>query len=138
MLVIRGFTVLFFFFQAEDGIRDLYVTGVQTCALPISRRRAGETPGPGAAVSGGTRGSGGRARLRQAGRGAVRAVRAPACRERLGRAGASRRASRRDRGGSEDPAPGDAPGDRGGSCAARRRRGPRRALLGRRQALEAA
>src|SRR5690349_22067741 len=26
---------LFFFFQAEDGIRDLYVTGVQTCALPI-------------------------------------------------------------------------------------------------------
>src|SRR5690349_22184940 len=25
----------FFFFQAEDGIRDLYVTGVQTCALPI-------------------------------------------------------------------------------------------------------
>src|SRR5690349_21947705 len=28
--------VLFcFFFQAEDGIRDLYVTGVQTCALPI-------------------------------------------------------------------------------------------------------
>src|SRR5438874_873325 len=28
-------TVFFFFFQAEDGIRDLYVTGVQTCALPI-------------------------------------------------------------------------------------------------------
>src|SRR6266496_3514333 len=28
--------LLFFFFQAEDGIRDLYVTGVQTCALPIS------------------------------------------------------------------------------------------------------
>src|SRR6266496_1605981 len=28
--------VCFFFFQAEDGIRDLYVTGVQTCALPIS------------------------------------------------------------------------------------------------------
>src|SRR6266496_4525681 len=27
----------FFFFQAEDGIRALYVTGVQTCALPISR-----------------------------------------------------------------------------------------------------
>src|SRR5580700_10647916 len=26
---------VFFFFQAEDGIRDLYVTGVQTCALPI-------------------------------------------------------------------------------------------------------
>src|SRR2546427_6723123 len=28
--------VFFFFFQAEDGIRDLTVTGVQTCALPIS------------------------------------------------------------------------------------------------------
>src|SRR5690606_40162369 len=26
----------FFFFQAEDGIRDFHVTGVQTCALPIS------------------------------------------------------------------------------------------------------
>src|SRR5438874_11943506 len=29
------FFYFFFFFQAEDGIRDLYVTGVQTCALPI-------------------------------------------------------------------------------------------------------
>src|SRR2546430_4259476 len=27
--------MFFFFFQAEDGIRDLTVTGVQTCALPI-------------------------------------------------------------------------------------------------------
>src|SRR5690606_41051989 len=27
--------VFFFFFQAEDGIRDFHVTGVQTCALPI-------------------------------------------------------------------------------------------------------
>src|SRR5690625_8029076 len=27
---------MFFFFQAEDGIRDGHVTGVQTCALPIS------------------------------------------------------------------------------------------------------
>src|SRR3712207_8359057 len=27
-----------FFFQAEDGIRDIGVTGVQTCALPISAR----------------------------------------------------------------------------------------------------
>src|SRR5256885_648964 len=34
---IRGLmvTVCFFFFQAEDGIRDYKVTGVQTCALPI-------------------------------------------------------------------------------------------------------
>src|SRR5207237_2030868 len=31
-------TVCCFFFQAEDGIRDSSVTGVQTCALPISRR----------------------------------------------------------------------------------------------------
>src|SRR5256884_4487220 len=30
---------LFFFFQAEDGIRDVAVTGVQTCALPISGQR---------------------------------------------------------------------------------------------------
>src|SRR2546425_11078810 len=35
--------LVFFFFQAEDGIRDKLVTGVQTCALPISklRRRGG-------------------------------------------------------------------------------------------------
>src|SRR5436309_9905746 len=30
------FVLFFFFFQAEDGIRDFHVTGVQTCALPIS------------------------------------------------------------------------------------------------------
>src|SRR5256885_7916082 len=30
-------TLIFFFFQAEDGIRDYKVTGVQTCALPICR-----------------------------------------------------------------------------------------------------
>src|SRR2546422_8351900 len=30
--------LIFFFFQAEDGIRDVAVTGVQTCALPISLR----------------------------------------------------------------------------------------------------
>src|SRR2546429_4167758 len=44
MGVVVGFTVswlscgsslFFFFFQAEDGIRDVAVTGVQTCALPI-------------------------------------------------------------------------------------------------------
>src|SRR5207245_5420008 len=34
LLVVCLFT--FFFFQAEDGIRDATVTGVQTCALPIS------------------------------------------------------------------------------------------------------
>src|SRR5690606_41006967 len=31
------FFFFFFFFQAEDGIRDFHVTGVQTCALPISK-----------------------------------------------------------------------------------------------------
>src|SRR5256886_10265202 len=38
-LVESQIFVVFFFFQAEDGIRDLTVTGVQTCALPISYRR---------------------------------------------------------------------------------------------------
>src|SRR5712664_1572943 len=33
-----------FFFQAEDGIRDLIVTGVQTCALPIFIEADGKTP----------------------------------------------------------------------------------------------
>src|SRR2546430_8175311 len=33
-----------FFFQAEDGIRDLTVTGVQTCALPISREGTASVP----------------------------------------------------------------------------------------------
>src|SRR5699024_11220915 len=45
--------VLFFFFQAEDGIRDRNVTGVQTCALPIFI--AGSTDSahrPGNAVAG--------------------------------------------------------------------------------------
>src|SRR2546430_13052707 len=35
-LDVRAYLLFcFFFFQAEDGIRDLTVTGVQTCALPI-------------------------------------------------------------------------------------------------------
>src|SRR5438874_3730274 len=37
-LIDAQYVVAGFFFQAEDGIRDLYVTGVQTCALPISAR----------------------------------------------------------------------------------------------------
>src|SRR5207245_8654585 len=46
-----SFLVLFFF-QAEDGIRDATVTGVQTCALPISApaasaARRGPSPRPG-------------------------------------------------------------------------------------------
>src|SRR5256885_3456891 len=47
----------FFFFQAEDGIRDYKVTGVQTCALPISGTRLscgqGDSP-EAAAVQAGT------------------------------------------------------------------------------------
>src|SRR2546428_11598622 len=38
-LTERRMKYVFFFFQAEDGIRDLIVTGVQTCALPISPLR---------------------------------------------------------------------------------------------------
>src|SRR5258707_2833469 len=34
--MLLDYLVFFFFFQAEDGIRDIGVTGVQTCALPIS------------------------------------------------------------------------------------------------------
>src|SRR2546422_3800243 len=34
----------FFFFQAEDGIRDVAVTGVQTCALPICRFAFDQVP----------------------------------------------------------------------------------------------
>src|SRR5699024_11272937 len=36
ILAITLTIIIFFFFQAEDGIRDRNVTGVQTCALPIS------------------------------------------------------------------------------------------------------
>src|SRR2546421_465651 len=39
MLTAIRLLLTFFFFQAEDGIRYLIVTGVQTCALPISSRR---------------------------------------------------------------------------------------------------
>src|SRR5690606_23686419 len=35
LLYIFLFIMFIFFFQAEDGIRDFHVTGVQTCALPI-------------------------------------------------------------------------------------------------------
>src|SRR5260370_2197501 len=46
---MNRYTHVFFFFQAEDGIRDSSVTGVQTCALPIcyrAARRAGAHPLP--------------------------------------------------------------------------------------------
>src|SRR5256885_14430691 len=42
MLILGScLSFFFFFFQAEDGIRDYKVTGVQTCALPITPRRSG-------------------------------------------------------------------------------------------------
>src|SRR2546430_4553431 len=70
----RAIVMLFFFFQAEDGIRDLTVTGVQTCALPIcgggGGRRGRRLSGRGARH--GDRGGGGRRRggsRRRAGRG---------------------------------------------------------------------
>src|SRR5256885_5078067 len=39
VVALKSVYVSVFFFQAEDGIRDYKVTGVQTCALPISRVR---------------------------------------------------------------------------------------------------
>src|SRR2546430_4358164 len=42
--LISSLVTLIFLFQAEDGIRDLTVTGVQTCALPIYELE--EAPGP--------------------------------------------------------------------------------------------
>src|SRR5256886_4927202 len=43
-IFMTHFFVVFFFFQAEDGIRDLTVTGVQTCALPICDHRLATMP----------------------------------------------------------------------------------------------
>src|SRR5256885_3698039 len=40
----RDYKPFFFFFQAEDGIRDYKVTGVQTCALPISQELCAASP----------------------------------------------------------------------------------------------
>src|SRR2546427_9481739 len=51
--VVLFVSFFFFFFQAEDGIRDLTVTGVQTCALPIFA--TGTQREPPHAVSGGSR-----------------------------------------------------------------------------------
>src|SRR2546421_8891844 len=73
MIFVLWLRLCFFFFQAEDGIRDLIVTGVQTCALRICVRerrvRAGRL------VGGGARG-GGRAHDGRGGRGHVPGPRA--------------------------------------------------------------
>src|SRR5438132_5429802 len=71
---------LFFFFQAEDGIRDHCVTGVQTCALPISKNpRLAEARSPTASASRGffaprISGTGGRMRTASASRSEERRV----------------------------------------------------------------
>src|SRR5690606_40529915 len=65
---------VFFFFQAEDGIRDFHVTGVQTCALPILNATSATSSGssqctgvrvrmPGGTWSGGSRVSSARNRF---------------------------------------------------------------------------
>src|SRR5205823_8176298 len=46
MAMGRRSSCVFFFFQAEDGIRDKLVTGVQTCALPISADDSEQRPRP--------------------------------------------------------------------------------------------
>src|SRR2546430_6322510 len=52
-MLVQQCSSFFFFFQAEDGIRDLTVTGVQTCALPIfGALSAGARPGRPLSVSG--------------------------------------------------------------------------------------
>src|SRR5205807_5264566 len=64
-----------FFFQAEDGIRDYKVTGVQTCALPISgdpTPTTGGGSGPSAGRTGRTSGTARRLKARSQGRGAPR------------------------------------------------------------------
>src|SRR2546429_1769276 len=70
--------VYFFVFQAEDGIRDVAVTGVQTCALPISkaeyeegRRFVGTSP---RSLIGGLQGAKINTRKDDEGYGAVRAI----------------------------------------------------------------
>src|SRR2546425_2582771 len=96
-LVVHTTVVFFFFFKAEDGIRDKLVTGVQTCALPISAPRARGNLRPPGVVS------------RRPG-----AARAGAAR-RDGRGAPARDADARCAGGegaARAPAGGDAPGRR--------------------------
>src|SRR2546430_7935761 len=76
--------LLLFFFQAEDGIRDLTVTGVQTCALPISGRPLSPPPW------------GWWPRVRESGRSSARSRSRSACRVcSAARASATRRRSSR-------------------------------------------
>src|SRR5690606_41005771 len=49
---------LYFYFQAEDGIRDFHVTGVQTCALPIFALFEPRSVGDGVGINGASVGQG--------------------------------------------------------------------------------
>src|SRR5207249_7885189 len=95
LVVVYFDHLLFFFFQAEDGIRDRNVTGVQTCALPISRRFTAEarrTPTAPAPLSSSS--SGRRTRSPASGREIGRA----SCRERVEVAGVAGAVQRKRRG----------------------------------------
>src|SRR5260221_10739767 len=82
-MAIQELFVFFFFFQAEDGIRDHCVTGVQTCALPICG-------------GGGRRGSRRRHSAKRTARGHAQVL--PRSRRSLGRQRKIGRASCRERG----------------------------------------
>src|SRR3989454_11030730 len=109
----------FFFFQAEDGIRDYKVTGVQTCALPISleRREPLERDGSPVREADAERGSGARA-------GGTRGREAPSARRtRLRLSLFARPAVRVAHDvGTRSPSPGD--------CSVQRRSNPARLTTG--------
>src|SRR5205807_5860173 len=90
VVLVYVFFFFFFFFQAEDGIRDYKVTGVQTCALPISAAGRPEAR-PGRRPRAGPRAAGGRRRPGPAGAG--RTARPRRCRRseerRVGKEGRS-------------------------------------------------
>src|SRR2546430_1656018 len=95
---MKSAIILIFFFQAEDGIRDLTVTGVQTCALPISRGGRlglGEPSAPVLPPSRSLDPQPGRGRMRRSVLVALLAL-AGACRERPEVAGPQRAAPRLD------------------------------------------
>src|SRR5215211_8772596 len=78
-LVLLMLSEFFFFFQAEDGIRDHCVTGVQTCALPILLGGAAARGGVGGrALPAGRRRAREGARALDPGKGARPPARAPA------------------------------------------------------------
>src|SRR3989441_4923836 len=90
--------VCFFFFQAEDGIRDKLVTGVQTCALPICGGRDAGRRDLGRRAPRGPAGSGGRGRRSRGARGCAGLLARP---HRQGRLPLGERRSEERRGGKE-------------------------------------